>query len=144
MNKKLALSQVMLGVASVTLSSAIFACASMNTVFDPITGVVVGTKNIVDKTLFYKGTKGEHDYLVTDVHHNNSRVLDGINGGRVVYDKGDMMMPVHHFTGDKITNLTTKKSGIITGIKHQGTMDVTTANGKNVRYQYVTFKVKPM
>ena len=68
--------------------------------------------------------------------------MDGLKTGRKVCSKGNMKIDHNMYKGDKITDLTTQRSGMITGIKHHGTMDVMGDNGKITRYQYVTFKVK--
>lgn len=83
------------------------------------------------------------DYMVTDMDTHRVDYWDGVDKGHEVADDGAM----HRYDcvkGDKLTNLHTNKSGIITGVKKQGTMDVMTKSGKTVRYQYVIFKVKPL
>ena len=86
----------------------------------------------------------EADYLLTDKSGDKAEYLDGVEKGRVVSDEGNMKYNIDCVKGDTLTNLHTKKSGTIKGIKDQGTMEVTTEDGKTVRYQYVTFSVKPL
>jgi len=103
-----------------------------------LTKVMVGVASLVLSTGVFAGT----EYLVSDAHSDDVKILDGISHGVPVSSSGDMKVNSKVFRGDKITNLSTNKSGIITGIKHKGSMDVMGSNGKTVRYQYVTFKVK--
>ena len=102
------------------------------------TKIIVGVASLVFSTGVFAST----EYLVSDAHSNDVKIMDGISHGVHVSSSGDMMINSKEYKGDKITNLSTNKSGIITGIKHQGSMDVMGSNGKTVRYQYVTFKVK--
>ena len=134
---------VMTGIASLVLSSGAFALNSSDTVVDPVTGFFVGTTHVITDP-FRPGMMHGTEYLVSDKHSNDVKIMDGIKNGRHVSSEGNMIVDYHMYKGDKITNLSTHRSGTITGIKHHGTMDTMGANGKIVRYQYVTFKVKPL
>ena len=123
MNKRITLSGLTLGVASFALSTAVWATSHDHLSWDG---------------------KHEADYMVTDSMDHTVKFLDGIDKGHHVSDEGAMHHKMDCMKGDKITNLHTNKSGIIKGVKHQGTVDVMTPDGKTVRYQYVTFKVKPV
>ncbi|MFZ4077306.1 MAG: hypothetical protein ACOYKA_04895 [Legionellaceae bacterium] len=139
-------SKVLVAMASLSLSLGLWASSPMNLVTDPVTGVVETTTKIVTWPLMGWHMNSMHgpDYKVTDMHHGQVKFLDGIDKGHKVSDDGDMKYGHCYLKGDKITNLHTQKSGIIKGVKDQGTMDVMTPNGHTVRYQYVTFKVKPL
>ena len=78
--------------------------------------------------------------------HNAIKIkyLDGVDKGHKVSDQGNVIYKKDCMKGDTITNLQTKRSGVIKGVKDQGTMDVVTPSGKTVRYQYVIFKVQPV
>ena len=132
---------MMTAVGALVLSTGAFAHKSLDNGYDPVTGFFVGTGHVMNDTLFPKMNHGT-EYLVSDAYHDDVKYMDGIKGGHVVQSTGNMMVDPALYKGDKITNLTTNRSGTITGIKHQGTMDVMGTNGKTVRYQYVTFKVK--
>ena len=143
-------SKVMLGIATLTLSTSVFASAPVHTETDPFTGFFQSTANVITmpRVGLQKGwdLSGMNDpeYLVTDSHHGKSMYLDGLNKGHVVTNHGYVNYNYDDMNGDKITDLHTNKSGIIKGVKHQGTMDVMKANGHTVRYNYVVFKVKPL
>jgi len=134
---------VMAGIASLVLSSGAFADNASENVVDPVTGFFVGTTHVVNDTLRPSMNHGT-EYLISDKHSDDVKIMDGINKGHPVSSVGNMKVDYHLYKGDKITNLSTHRSGTITGIKHHGTMDTMGANGKTVRYQYVTFKVKPL
>ena len=145
------LSKVMLGIASLTLSAGVWANSSLDRVTDPVTdlfGTTAQTVTMPESDWKMEGWKMdgmmEPDYVVTDKSDHKVKYLDGIENGRVVSDEGNRIHSKDCLKGDKITNLKTQKSGIIKGVKDQGTMEVTMPNGKTVRYQYVTFKVKPL
>lgn len=82
------------------------------------------------------------EYRVTDMKTHRVMFLEGIHHGHIVSHHRDMRYC--HFKGDKITHLTTHRSGIITGVKDQGTTEVMMPSGRYMQYQYVTFKIKPM
>lgn len=141
-------SKIMLSMASLTLCSSVFASAPGNLETDPITGFFQSTANAI--TMPIVGFKNSWDmkgmktpeYLVTNTHQGKSMYLDGLNKGHEVTNQGYVNYDYNDLNGNKITDLHTQKSGIIKGVKHQGTMDVMTANGHTVRYNYVVFKVK--
>lgn len=132
---------VITGVASLVLSSGAFALNTTDTVLDPVTGFFEGTTHVVNDTFFPEMKHGT-EYLISDKYSDNVKIMDGIHNGHKVSSEGNMYVDHHMYKGDKITNLTTNRSGIIKGVKDHGTMDAMGANGKMVRYQYVTFKVK--
>lgn len=156
MNKTLNLSKVMLGLASLTLSASLWAGSPVTWVTEPVNGVIVGTGQLLTGTThvvtgplvpmkrphMYMDTIERDKYLVTQKHHK-VMYLDGIKKGHMVSDWG-WKHDRTYLVGDTITNLDTHRSGVITGVKHRGTMDVMTDTGQVVRYQYVTFKVKPL
>jgi hypothetical protein len=82
------------------------------------------------------------DYMVTDTKHRFKGYLNGIARGCASSDEGALHKDYSHLTGYKLTDMRTHRSGYITGVHHYGSMDVSTANGKNVRYQYVKFNVR--
>lgn len=141
--KKLAkLSTITLGIAAISLSTSLW--ASSGSIWDPLNDTVDGSVAVVNDL----GTLGMHHmtepvYIVTDKTTGTMYGLDGIKCGKVVSDHGNMVMHEQEVIGDKITDTRTHRSGVITGIKSQGTMEVVHENGKTVRYQYVTFKIKP-
>ena len=145
MNKKQNASKILLGISSITLSVGVWAGSSMNYITDPVSGLFETTGKVISWPVTgWNDTTHEADYLVTDKHHAKVMYLDGLDKGHKVSDWGDMQQRDCYLKGDTITNLHTHKSGVITGVKHQGTMDVMTPSGQTVRYNYVTFKVKPM
>lgn len=136
-------------VASLLLSTGAFAMSGSDVIVDPVTGlvtttgnVITGTGNIVGEVFFPMQKTHHHEYLVTNTAYGTTSVMTGVKGGVKVSNYGDTWVHPGTFKGDKITNLHTGRTGVITGIKHQGTMDVMSNSGKTVRYQYVTFKVK--
>lgn len=140
----------MVGVASLTLSAGVWAGSSMNRVTDPVTDFFDGVTETVTTSVSGWDTPDwkvdrmyEPDYMVVDHVDHRVEYLDGVDKGRMVSDEGNLRHRDDCMKGDRITNLHTNKSGIITGVKRQGTMDVMKASGENVRYQYVVFKVKP-
>jgi hypothetical protein len=139
MSKPLIFSKVALGIAALTLSSGIWA----STVMDPVTATVNGAGEIVHAVgSFVVGDGGtEAEYLITDDDTGAVREADGVNCGKVVSDPGATMWTEDEVVGDTITDTRTHRSGTITGIADQGTMEVTNSNGQTVQYQYVTFKV---
>jgi hypothetical protein len=148
MKGTLNVSKIMLSMASLTLCTSVFAGASGNLETDPLTGFFQSTANAItmplvglQKSWNMNGMK-DPEYLVTDSNHGKSMYLDGLDKGHEVTNQGYVNYNYDDMNGDKITDLHTQKSGIIKGVKHQGTMDVMTANGHTVRYNYVVFKVK--
>lgn len=127
MSKLVNFSKVAIGIAALSLSTSLW--ANSNMIFDPL-GVGYAMSGPV--------------YIVTDKVTGAMYEMDGIKCGKVISDNGHMVMDEDAVMGDQITDMRTNKSGIITGIKDQGTMEVTHDNGKTVRYQYVTFKIKPV
>jgi hypothetical protein len=139
------LSKLTITLAAVTLSSGIWAQSTANSMWAPVDDVMqTGGMVVSDFDVFgvHHATSGP-EYLIQDKCDGVVYEMDGIANGRVVSDEGNMMFTDDEVMGDKITDMKTNRSGVITGIKEQGTMDVMTASGKTVRYQYVTFKVKP-
>ncbi|MCH9717978.1 MAG: hypothetical protein K0U24_06375 [Gammaproteobacteria bacterium] len=150
MSKILSLSKLMVGVASLTLSAGVWAGSSMNRVTDSVNDFFGGVTDTVTTSVSGWDTPNwkvnrmyEPDYMVVDQVDHRVEYLDGVDKGQVVSDEGNLIHRDDCMKGDIITNLHTNKSGIITGVKRQGTMDVMKASGENVRYQYVVFKVKP-
>jgi hypothetical protein len=149
MSGTFSLSKVMLGVASLTLSAGVWAGSTLAPVTDPLTDVAdwLGstTQAVVAPVVGWGMDDGNKpDYMVNDRDTRQVKFLDGVDKGHMVSDDGNMLYKHECMKGDKITNLHTNRSGIIKGVKDHGTMDVTTPNGKTVRYQYVNFKIKPL
>jgi hypothetical protein len=143
------LSKVMLGVASLTLSAGVWAGSTLDPVTDPLTDTVnwLGstTQAVVAPVAGWGMDDGNKpDYMVNDRDTRQVKFLDGVDKGKKVSDDGNMLYKHECMKGDKITNLNTKRSGIIKGVKDHGTMDVMMPSGKTVRYQYVNFKIKPL
>lgn len=151
------LSKIMLTIASLALGTGAWASSGLNMITDPITGVFETTSNLVSMPVntvampLVGMQKGWHmdgmrdaDYLVTDSHHGKVMYLDGVDKCHKVNNVGHTNYNYNDLKGDKLTNLHTNKSGLITGVKDQGTMEVMKANGHTVQYNYVTFKVKPL
>ena len=141
MNKLINLSKIALGIVALSLSTSLWA---MNT-WHPVSDTLQGTADVIDDfdTLGMRHAMSGPEYIVTDDVTGAMYEMDGIGCGHVTSSQGNMIMDENAFTGDRITDVRTNRSGVITGIRDQGTMDVTRANGKTVRYQYVTFKIKP-
>ena len=144
MNKVFNLSKITLGIAALSLSTSLWASTS-NSMWDPVNDTMEGTAEMMNgfDTLGVHHAMSGPVYIVTDTANGAMYEMDGIKCGHVVSHEGGMVMDENELVGDRITDMRTNRSGIITGIKDQGTMEVTHANGKTVRYQYVTFKVKP-
>jgi hypothetical protein len=138
--RKLNLSKVAIGVASLVLSAGVWAADPVSDLFET-TARVAATPIHVWQT---DGVSEPADYMVTDATTNTVRYLDGVEQGREVSDQGNTMYDGDCMKGDTITDLKTNKSGVITGIKEQGTMDVVAPSGNTVRYQYVEFYVNPL
>ncbi|MDX2346871.1 MAG: hypothetical protein QNK11_08390 [Legionella sp.] len=160
MNKKSKLSQLMVGIASLTLSAGVLAGSSVNRVSDPFSDVADGATEFfnagwdtsMDTSMDLAeggmgGWKTDHmyapDYKVVDSVDHRVEYLDGVDKGYRVSNDG-ALKKLDCRKGDTITDLHSQRSGVITGVKRHGTMDVTTSNGNNVRYQYVVYKVKPV
>ncbi len=137
--RKLTLSKVAMGMASVILSAGVFAA-------DPVSDWFETTGKAVTTPIHMWNEDGmpEPDYMVTDATMNTVKYLDGVEKGKEVSSEGNMMYSADCWKGDTITDLKTHRSGVITGIKDQGTMDVVAPSGKTVRYQYVEFTIDPM
>lgn len=135
-------SKMVIGAMSLVLSTSLFAQTSSN-VLDPVTGLLTATTSTVHDSLL-PGMKHGPEYVISNRHNHDVKWLDGVGHGQKACSKGNMVVNHHLYKGDKITDLTTNRSGTITGVKHHGTMDVMGANGKVTRYQYITFKVKPL
>ncbi len=142
MNSTSILSKLMMGMASLTLSAGVWASSSMNTMMEPVTT----TTQMTADSVWNWGMDNPMDpeYLVTDKDNHKVKYLDGVDKGTKVSDQGNMMHKKDCMKGDTITNLKTKHSGVIKGVKDRGTMDVMTDSGKTVRYQYVIYKVTPV
>jgi len=126
MNKIFSLSGVMMGLASLTLSTSVWAT----------------TMDDMDDWFTYN--MPEPDYMLTDMADGTVDFMDGLGKGMEVSDEGAMHRNYDCYMGDKLTDLRTDRSGIIKGVHKEGTMDVMTPSGKTVRYQYVIFSVKPV
>ena len=117
------------------LSAPTFACGL-------ITESLEETGKLVH-SVFFGGTPWVPDYLVTDSKEECCKsYLDGIPQGTKFDDSSYIKKDFSVFYGDKLTDLHTKKTGTITGVHDEGTMDVVTPKGNYMRYEYVTFKVK--
>lgn len=143
MSKLINLSKLTLGIAALSLSASLWAGSS--TMWDPINDTMQGSAEVMegfDNLGLHHAMSGPV-YIVTDKATGTMYEMDGIKCGKVVSDESNMVMDEEELMGDRITDMRTNRSGTITGIKEQGTMEVTHANGKTVRYQYVTFKIHP-
>lgn len=100
------------------------------------------TGKVVHTALFGWGEPWHPDYLLEDMTTGSTTRLDGLDKGMKLDDSYYITKDYSHFHGDKLTNPNSGKSGIITGVKDQGTMDVMSRHGNWVRYEYVVFKVK--
>lgn len=106
-----------------------------------ITETVDDTGKVVNTALFgWNDWKG--DYLLEDMETGATTRLDGVPQGVKLDDPYYITKDFSPFKGDLLKDLNTGRSGIITGVKDQGTMDVMTSNGRMQRYEYVVFKVK--
>ena len=142
MNSTSILSKLLLGMASLTLSTGMWAYSPVNTVTEPVTKTTqVATDSVWDWGM---DNPMDPEYLVTDKDNNKIKYLDGVDKGQMVSDQGARHYNKDCMKGDTITNLQTKRSGVIKGVKDQGTMDVVAPSGKTVRYQYIIYKVKPV
>lgn len=144
MSKVLSLSKIAAGVAALTLSSSIWA-STANMMWDPVNATMRGTGEVIENfdTLGVRHAMSGPVYIITDKMTGTMREMDGIKCGKVISDTGHMVVDEESVVGDTITDMRTHRSGVITGIKSQGTMEVTHKNGKTVQYQYVTFKIHP-
>lgn len=143
MSKLINLSKLTLGIAALTLSTSLW--AGSDTTWDPVDDSMEDTTKVMsgfDDLGMHRVMSGPI-YIVTDKDTGTMYEMDGIKCGKVVSEESNMVMGEEELIGDKITDTRTNRSGTITGIKEQGTMDVMRPNGKTVRYQYVTFKIKP-
>lgn len=102
------------------------------------------TGKVVHTALFGWGHPAQSDYLLEDTTTGTTTGLDGLDNGMKIHDNSYINKNYSYFYGDQLTNRQTGKSGIITTVKDQGTMDVMSPNGNWVRYEYVVFKVKPV
>jgi hypothetical protein len=132
--------KMMVGAASLMLSAGVWAGTSDT--WDPLGDLTEATTDW-DTPDWKMDRMYEPDYMVVDKVDHRVEYLDRVDNGHVVPNDGQLKR-MECMKGDTITDLHTKKSGIITGVKRHGTMDVMTHDGKNVRYQYVIFKVKPL
>jgi hypothetical protein len=107
---------------------------------DVVSDTLEDTGRVVHSALFGWGETWNPDYLVEDTKSDAWTYLDGIAEGVKVDDPSYVEKDYSGYYGDKITNLHTSKSGIITGVADQGTMDSMTPRGNMVRYEYVIFK----
>lgn len=137
------LSKLMIGMASVALSTSVFAAELTKTVTEPVGDTLQMTKGVWDASWEMNGPH-DPEYMVTDKDSQMVKYLDGLDKGNKVSDQGGMLKGKDCLMGDTITNLHTKRSGVITGVKDSGTMDVMAPSGKTVRYEYIIYKVKPM
>lgn len=126
----------LLALVGFGLSTSIYAA-------DIVSDTVTGTENLVGNVVTVGHWHHDKwaDYLLTDKDTGNRTLLEGVPEG--VATPGDYFEHDYSNTvGDTLTDLRTNRSGIITGVKEQGTMDVMGNHGKVTRYQYVVFKVK--
>ncbi len=143
MSKLINLSKLTLGIAALSFSTSLWAASY--TLWDPVNDTIDGSVEIVSglSDLGMHHAMSGPTYIVTDKDTGTMYEMDGIKCGKVVSDESSMVMDEDELIGDQITDMRTNRSGTITGIKEQGTMEVMHANGKTVRYQYVTFKIHP-
>ncbi len=155
MNKQLKRSKIMVGITSLALSAGVFAGTSGDWMMDPVGDFIDGTTEMMntsahdwdnhwDRHDWRMRDMYEPDYMVVDKDTHHVTYLDGVDKGTEVSSEGNLPYRDGCRKGDMITDLHTKRTGIITGVKRHGTMDVMKHNGKNVRYQYVIYKVKPV
>ena len=129
------------------LSTSIYAADIVtNTVTNTVTDTVTGTENLVGEVLTVGHWHHMHhnhwtDYLLTDKDTGSHTLLDSIPDG-VTVPTDSLRYNYDDTIGDTLTKLKCDRSGVITGVKEQGTMDVMGHAGKVTRYQYVVFKVK--
>lgn len=145
MSKSRKLAILAAGIVSLSLSSVIWADSTSNMMWDPINDTLKSSAKIVEglDNLGMHHQMSSPVYIITDKESGNNYEMDGVKCGKIVSHESGMVINEEELIGDKITDVRTNNSGVITGIKEQGTMDVTHANGKTVRYQYVTFKIHP-
>lgn len=145
MSKLINFSKITLGMAALSLSTSLWAGSTANMIWDPVNNTMEDTAKVIDNfdSLGVRHAISGPTYIVTDKVTGAMYEMDGIKCGHVVSDKGHKVINEEALKGDRITDMRTNRSGIITGIKDQGTMEVTHSNGKTVRYQYVTFKIHP-
>lgn len=147
MTSKFGLAGLMIGAASLMLSTSIWANSngdwfSMDTWTDTMDSNMQQMNDMQKEVIGWQMMQGA-DYMVTDNITHQVKFLDGVDKGHKVADDGVHRHKWDCMKGDHITNLHTHKSGMITGVKHKGTVDVMKPSGHSVRYQYVIFKVKP-
>ena len=123
------------------LSTSIYAA-------DIVSDTVSGTENLVGEIVTVGHWHRMHhnrwtDYLLTDKDTGSHTLLDSIPDG-VTVPTDSLRYNYDDTIGDTLTKLKCNRSGVITGVKEQGTMDVIGRSGKATRYQYVVFKVKPV
>ena len=106
------------------------------------TDTLNGTEKMLDTTLMTGLGSWKPDYLLEERTTGDRTYLDGVDSGVKIDDPSFMNKDYSMYNGDKLTDLRTHESGIITGVHDQGTMDVLKSNGKMTRYEYVVFKVK--
>ncbi len=141
MSKLINFSKVTLGIAALSLSTSLWA----GSMWDPVNDTMRDSTEIMNNfdSLGMRHAMSGPVYIVTDKVTGAMYEMDGIKCGKVVSNKNARVMDEDALMGDRITDMRTNRSGIITGIKDQGTMEVTHDNGKTVQYQYVTFKIRP-
>ena len=149
MSKLLKIPQLVCAVAALGLGTASFA-GSSDTWTDSVGDWVDSTTELVTTPTTDWEVVGwpmmpvnEPEYMLTDKSNHRVDYMFGVDDGMEMSDEGNLPYKVDCVKGDTLTNLKTHKSGVITGIKRQGTMDVMKDSGKTVRYQYVTFTVNP-
>ena len=126
------------------LSTSIYAA-------DIVSDTVSGTENLVGEIVTVGHWHRMHhmhhnrwtDYLLTDKDTGSHTLLDSVPDG-VTVPTDSLRYNYDDTIGDTLTKLKCDRSGVITGVKEQGTMDVIGRSGKATRYQYVVFKVKPV
>lgn len=146
MYKLLKLHQLLCVAAALGLGTAAFAGSSDTDTWDAMGGWMDTTTDW-ETVGWPMMPVNEPEYMLTETsnhpHHNRVEYWFGVDDGMEVSSEGNLPYDVDCVKGDTLTNLQTHQSGVITGIKRQGTMDVMKDSGKTVRYQYVTFKVHP-
>ncbi len=76
-------SKMVMGIASLVLSTGLFAQATTGNVFDPVTGLLVGTTNAVNDTLLPTMKHGP-DYLISDKYNGDIKFMDGVKKGKLL------------------------------------------------------------
>lgn len=107
-----------------------------------VTDTLDDTGQVIHSTFWGWGHAWQPDYLLEDKDTGFHSYLDGVDLGTKIDDPSYIYKDYSGYYGDRLTDLRTKKTGVITGVHDEGTMDVLRPSGKMMRYEYVIFKVK--